>query len=80
MISLICRILKNDQNPNKNKLRYRDQISGYEQGRGLGVGKVDEGSQLWYRDDDNEACSGNHFVVYTDVGAIHLKLRRNLET
>ena len=39
--------LKEQNKQKKQSHMYRDQISGYQRGRGLGVGKMGEGGQLY---------------------------------
>ena len=44
----------------------KEQISGTQWGRGLGVGKVGEGVNCIVMD-YSQTCAGDHFAVYAEV-------------
>lgn len=44
----------------------KEQISGSQWGRGLGVGKMGEGVNCIVMD-NSQTCVGDHFVVYAEV-------------
>lgn len=58
----------NQQNETKmnSQMERKEQISGSQWGRGLGVGKMDEGVNCIVMD-NSQTCVGDHFVVYAEV-------------
>lgn len=54
--------------------RYREQIGGYNRGRGMGVGKISKKVNCIVKD-GKQIFGGDHFIMYTDVElCVHLKL------
>ena len=51
----------------KQTHKYREHTNGYQRQEGCGwVGEMGEGVNCMVKD-DNQACGGNHFVVYIGV-------------